>query len=278
MRLQAWLRAAAGQLSTRDTPSRDARLIAERVTGYDPARLHWLDVTLEEATLRRLNSLLARYRAGEPMAYLIGNQPFYGLTLTVTPATLIPRPETEQLVAAALARLPASPATIADLGTGSGAIALAIASRRRDCLVIASDNSLPALRVARDNAVRLRLDNVCFVQGNWLDAFARDRFDMIVSNPPYIAPGDAHLPRLEHEPQQALISGDHGYHDLEHLIGAAFFHLKRGGWLLVEHGYEQGARLRKHAEKQGAWDHIATRRDYGGKDRITSMRSPAKSR
>ncbi len=278
MRLQAWLRAAARQLSTSETSYHDARLIAESVTGCDPARLHWLDMVLEEATLKRLNSLLARYRAGEPMAYLIGNQPFYGLTLTVTRATLIPRPETEQLVDAALARLPASPAIIADLGTGSGAIALAIASRRRDCLVIASDKSLPALRVARENAVRLRLENVCFIQGNWLDAFARHQFDMIVSNPPYIAPGDANLSRLDHEPQQALISADQGYHDLEHLSGEAFFHLKRGGWLLVEHGYEQGARLRKHAKKQGCWDHIATRRDYGGKDRITSMRSPAKLR
>lgn len=274
MGLQEWLRAAVKQLPESDSPWFDARLIAGIVTGYDSGNLHWVDTALEAQSLERLNRLLTRRRAGEPMAYLIGRQPFYGLELRVTRETLIPRPETEQLVEAALARLSAFPATIADPGTGSGAIALAIASRRRDCLVIASDKSLPALRVARDNAVDLRISNVRFVHGNWLEPFACQRFDLIVANPPYIAPGDRHLRHLGYEPQSALISAEDGYRDLEHLIVAAFPHLRCGGWLLVEHGHTQGRRLRAYAKKQGCWTSIATLRDYGGNERITLMRAP----
>lgn len=275
MGLQQWLRAAAEQLCESETALFDARLIAGIVTGYDAGKLRFADPPLEENTLEHLNRLLARRRAGEPMAYLIGTQPFYGLELRVTRETLIPRPETEQLVDATLAHLPDVPATIADPGTGSGAIALAIASRRRDCLVIASDTSLPALHVARKNAADLRITNVRFVHSEWLGAFALQQFDLIVSNPPYIAPGDSCLPRLAYEPQNALVSAEDGYRDLKHLIGGAFRYLKRGGWLLVEHGATQGRQLRAYAVEQACWTSITTLRDYSGNERITLMRSPA---
>lgn len=275
MRLQQWLCLAAEQLCQSETARFDAHLIAGIVTGYDSGKLRFADTPLKENTLEHLNRLLARRRAGEPMAYLIGTQPFYGLDLRVTRKTLIPRPETEQLVDAALAQLPAVPASIADPGTGSGAIALAVASRRPDCLVIASDTSLPALHVARDNAAELGITNVRFIHANWLGGFALQQFDLIVSNPPYIAPGDNCLPRLVYEPQNALVSAEDGYRDLKHLIGGAFPHLKRGGWLLVEHGATQGQQLRDYAAAQACWTSITTLRDYSGNERITLMRSPA---
>lgn len=191
---------------------------------------------------RRTLDLVDRRAAGEPVAYLTGEREFHGLALNVTPAVLIPRPETELLVDLALERLPAKKeARVIDLGTGSGAIAVAIAHARPHARVFAVDRSAGALAVARDNAQRHNLDNLTFIEGDWLTPFAGERFDLIVSNPPYVAVGDPHLERgdLRFEPKLALPSGADGLDDLRRIITAAPQHLRSGGWLLLEHGAEQ---------------------------------------
>lgn len=198
--------------------------------------------TLTDAEWRRALALVERRAAGEPVAYITGGREFYGLALAVTPDVLIPRPETELLVELALAHLPpAGAARVLDLGTGSGAIALAIAHARPGARVYAADRSPAALEVARGNARRHRLDNVRFVAGDWLAPFAGGRFDLIVSNPPYVAAGDPHLARgdLRFEPASALPSGADGLDDLRRIITAAPGHLRTGGRLILEHGAGQ---------------------------------------
>lgn len=200
--------------------------------------------TLTEGEWRRALALVERRAAGEPVAYIIGEREFYGLALTVTPDVLIPRPETELLVELALAHLsPTGANRVLDLGTGSGAIALAIAQARPRARVYAADRSPAALDVARGNARRQGLDNVCFVAGDWLAPFAGERFDVIVSNPPYVAAGDPHLGRgdLRFEPASALPSGEDGLDDLRRIVAAAPPHLHAGGRLILEHGAEQQA-------------------------------------
>jgi len=184
----------------------------------------------------------ARRRQGEPVAYLIGWREFWSLRLRITPATLIPRPETELLVEQALARLPRSrPCRVLDLGTGSGAIALAIASERPTALVIAIDNSVAALEVARENASQLGLENVHCLAGDWYQPVASQSFDLIVSNPPYIRADDPHLGSGDaaHEPRLALTPGGDGLTAHGAIINGASAHLNTNGQLLLEHGYEQ---------------------------------------
>jgi len=219
----------------------------------------------------RFAALLARRQAGEPVAYLTGSQGFWTLDLEVSPATLIPRPETELLVELALARLPTDAAArIADLGTGSGAIALAIAKERPRARVVATDASGPALEVARRNAVRNRIANIAFRQGDWLTPLDGERFDLIASNPPYIADGDPHLGEgdLRFEPPTALSSGSDGFDAIRRIVGAAPLHLQQGGWLLLEHGWEQGAAVRALLADAG-FGEIETARDLEGRDRTT---------
>lgn len=215
--------------------------------------------------------LLARRQAGEPVAYLTGTQGFWTLELEVSPATLIPRPETELLVELALARLPMDAASrVADLGTGSGAIALAIGKERPRATVIATDASAAALDVARRNAVRNRSCNVEFRAGDWLVPLAGETFDLIASNPPYIAEGDPHLDEgdLRYEPASALSSGADGFDALRTIISAAPMHLHGGGWLLLEHGWEQGEAVRALLSQVGFID-IETARDLEDRDRVT---------
>lgn len=189
--------------------------------------------------------LIARRVRGEPVAYLIGRREFWSLDLEVNATTLIPRAETERLVELALQRIPVNATwRIADLGTGSGAIALAIAHDRPGCLVLATDVSAAALAVAQSNAARLRIDNVQFQQGEWFAALIGEGgkgFDVIVSNPPYVAEHDMHLQQgdLRFEPQLALSSGADGLRDMRCIVDGAPAHLRDGGWLLVEHGYDQ---------------------------------------
>ncbi|TBR09159.1 MAG: peptide chain release factor N(5)-glutamine methyltransferase [Lysobacter sp.] len=223
---------------------------------------------------RRFADLMARRLQGTPVAYLTGVRGFWTLELAVSPDTLIPRPETERLVELALERLPTTPCDVADLGTGSGAIALAIASERPDARIIATDTSAAALAVARANAARHRLPNVQFSQGDWYAPLAGRRFDLIVSNPPYIAAGDPHLEDgdLRFEPAAALASGADGLDALRHIIIGASTHLGPGGWLLVEHGWKQGASVRALMTGAGLAD-VATARDLESRDRVSCGRT-----
>lgn len=233
------------------------------------------DAPVPAPDLARFEQLVARRAAGEPVAYLLGTRGFWRFDLAVTPDTLIPRPETELLVELALARIPAqSAAQLADLGTGSGAIALAIASERPQARVVAVDISGDALEVARGNAAALGLDNVEFRRGDWLSPLAGERFDLIASNPPYIAEGDGHLAQgdLRFEPRGALASGADGLDAIRIIAAAAPAHLRDGGWLLVEHGWEQGAAVRTLFEAAGLVD-VATERDLEQRDRVTLGRN-----
>lgn len=213
-------------------------------------------------------SLAQRRVANEPLAYLTGQIEFFGLTLTVDPRVLVPRPDTETLVEWALDVLPRDGRLI-DLGTGSGAVALAVKHARPGAHVSAIDFSADALAVAQANARALQLD-VNFSQGSWLDSVA-DRFDVIASNPPYIAADDAHLLKLTHEPQQALVSGADGLDDIRQIIAQAPARLAPGGWLLLEHGYDQAGRVRGLLARAGL-QLVQSRRDLSGIERCSGGR------
>lgn len=234
------------------------------------------DDAVEAPARERFEALLARRAAGEPVAYLTGTQGFWSLDLRVTPATLIPRPETERLVELSLARLPAdAPCRVADLGTGSGAIALAIARERPMAAVVATDASKAALAVAVANAQRNGIDNTWFRRGDWCEALGRDRFDLIASNPPYIALADPHLDQgdLRHEPPDALASGDDGLDAIRRIVRDAPAHLAPAGWLLLEHGWDQGQAVRALMAAAGFVE-VRTEPDLEGRDRVTLGRRP----
>lgn len=219
----------------------------------------------------RFDALLARRAAGEPMAYLTGTREFWSLPkpLTVTPAVLIPRPETELLVEWAVQRCDARGEwAVADLGTGSGAIALALRLERHEARVTATDISPEALAVAQANAKDCGAGSIDFLQGSWWVPLKGKRFDLIVSNPPYIAEGDPHLPALRFEPQAALVSGRDGLDALRVIVSGAAAHLKPGGFLMVEHGTTQGQAVRALFTAAGFRD-IESRRDYAGHERVT---------
>jgi len=260
------------------TPRLDAELLVMQVTGLNRAALIARDnQPLEPQMLVRLRELLARRERGEPVAYLLGQREFWSLTLQVTPDVLIPRPETEHLVEEALRRIPDSMhLDIADLGTGSGAIALAIARERPRCHVVATDASAAALDVARRNAGRLELGNIEFRHGDWLAALGKDAFDVVVSNPPYVRAGDPHLREgdVRFEPQTALVSGADGLDDIRRIVATAPARLKPGGWLLLEHGHDQGTVVRHLLAQQGL-DHVTTVRDLAGHERVSGGQRPA---
>lgn len=271
VRLDLALRAAAARL-----PGPDARHEAEQlllhVLGRDRA---WLfahgDDPLPASGAATLDAWLARRASGEPLAYLLGRRGFWTLDLQVSPATLIPRPETERLVELALERLPDDrPLRVADLGTGSGAIALALASERPLAQVVATDLSGDALRVAQANAETNRIANVAFRQGSWLAPLAGQRFDLIASNPPYIADGDPHLMQgdLRYEPPAALSSGADGLDAIREIVATTPAYLLPGGWLLLEHGWDQGEAIRALLLAAGFVD-VATETDLEQRDRVT---------
>ncbi|EIT69908.1 protein-(glutamine-N5) methyltransferase, release factor-specific [Hydrocarboniphaga effusa AP103] len=227
---------------------------------------------LDEAQRTRYEQQLARREQGEPVAYLLGTQGFWTLDLQVSPAVLIPRPDTELLVEWSRAMLPPkAEAEVADLGTGSGAIALAIARECPKARVLATDVSQAALDVAERNARLNHIANVRFAQGSWFEPLTDERFDLIVSNPPYIAAGDPHLPALRHEPLSALTDGADGLNCLREIVAGARAHLKPGAWLLVEHGYDQAAAVRELFAQAGYLD-VQTRRDLGGNERASGGR------
>jgi release factor glutamine methyltransferase len=254
----------------------DAQLLLLHALGRAPDQRAWLlahDTDLLDAAIGpAFLALCARRRTGEPVAYLVGEKEFHGLALRVDHRVLVPRPDTETLVDWALDCLrPLAAPRVLDLGTGSGAIALAIARARRDAQVSAVDASADALAVARGNAERLGLP-VRFAQADWLAGAASDH-DLIVSNPPYIAAGDAHLPALRHEPQQALVAGRDGLDDIRRIVQAAPAHLRAGGWLLLEHGHDQAEAVRALLAGRG-FAEVQSRDDLAGIARCSGGKWP----
>jgi release factor glutamine methyltransferase len=218
--------------------------------------------------------LLRRRQDGEPVAYLTGRKEFWGLDLKINLHVLIPRPETETLVQALLSALADTvTARVADLGTGSGAVAFALASEQPHWRVVATDCAAEALALAGENAVRLELENVTFLQGNWLMPLQGMTFDAIVSNPPYIAAGDPHLAQgdVRFEPGHALVSADAGLADIRHIVTQSPQYLDAGGWLMLEHGYDQGPAVRGFFAESG-FGEIETFRDLAGHERVTAGR------
>jgi release factor glutamine methyltransferase len=271
----------------------DARILLLHILGKKTSDMAWLVANdnnpINSVQADAYGEVCARRRAGEPVAYIVGHKEFYGLRLVVDKRVLDPRADTETLVEWALELLPEStavragsnpvrtepvevPLRILDLGTGCGAIALAIQSKRPHAQVHASDASADAIDVARANATTHQLP-VQFHQGGWLDAVKDQQFDLIVSNPPYIAAADPHLAALTHEPLQALASGADGLEDIRLIIAQAPAHLHTGGWLLLEHGYDQAAQVRDLLEKKGFSD-VESRKDLAGIARCSGGQWP----
>lgn len=258
-----------------DNARLDAELLLAHTLGHGRAWLlaHADDVLAADAS-ERIEPLIAARAGGVPIAHVLGHRSFWTHELEVTPATLIPRPETELLVELVLARIPPDRSVrILDLGTGSGAIALAIAAERPLAHVVALDVSEEALIVARRNAATLRLRNVEFALGDWCAALAAQRYEVIVSNPPYIAQDDPHLEvgDLRFEPRIALVSGIDGLDAIRRIAREAPAHLQHGGWLLLEHGWTQGAAVRELLIAAGLRE-VETQRDLEQRDRVTLAR------
>ncbi|TFW72636.1 peptide chain release factor N(5)-glutamine methyltransferase [Methylotenera oryzisoli] len=255
----------------------EAQLLLQNVLNVNRAWLlaHEHD-TLPSKTNTDFEALLTRRLAGEPVAYILGYREFYGLNLMVTPDTLIPRPDTETLVEAALEKAPADTrCSILDLGTGTGAVALAIAKHRPHAQVMALDASHAALRIAEHNAKQLGLAHVNFTLSHWFSAVEGERFNLIVSNPPYIEQHDPHLSQgdLRFEPMSALASGADGLDDIREIIAHSLIHLLPQGWLMLEHGYNQAQLVADLMAESGLVD-INTIQDLGGNDRVTIGKNP----
>ena len=250
----------------------EAQLLLQTALNVDRAWLISHENDALEANIHAVfEASLLRRLQGEPIAYILGYREFFGLELIVTPATLIPRPDTETLVEAALAKLsPNIDSAILDLGTGSGAIALAIAKNRPHANIIGVEASIAALEVAKKNAQNLKIPNVRFQKSNWFSSLEHERFDVIVSNPPYIEDNDAHLKQgdLRFEPISALASGTDGLDDIRHIINDCLVYLNPQGWLMLEHGYQQAAPVADLMANVGLVD-ITTIQDLGGNDRVT---------
>ncbi|KAA9001905.1 peptide chain release factor N(5)-glutamine methyltransferase [Affinibrenneria salicis] len=277
MDYRAWLSHAAAALAGGDSPKRDAEILLGFVAGKGRTFiLAFGETRLTDEQRRRLDSLLARRVAGEPIAYLTGEREFWSLPLAVSPATLIPRPDTECLVEQALRHLPAQACRLLDLGTGTGAIALALASERPDCQVTGVDLQPTAVALAQKNAGRLGLRNVKFLPGDWFSPLTGQRFALIVSNPPYIDAEDIHLAQgdVRFEPASALIAAENGLADLRVIAREAPQYLLPGGWLLLEHGWRQAEAVRALLQA-GGFTGVVTHKDYGGNDRLTLGRWPA---
>ncbi|CAB1221259.1 peptide chain release factor N(5)-glutamine methyltransferase [Acinetobacter bouvetii] len=237
-----------------------------KIDAFDLPMKKALELTAEQEQAYR--SGLARIAAGEPLAYVTGSQPFWTLDLKVTQDTLVPRPDTEVLVETVLRLDLPEDARVVDLGTGTGAIALSLASERPDWSVTASDIYEPTLDVAAFNAKKHDLEHVQFVLGSWFKPFGRAFFDVIVSNPPYIDADDVHMQDLATEPERALVADNHGLADLEQIIQQAKKHLTVNGWVVLEHGYDQAEAVR-HIFIQAGYKEVRTVKDYGGNDRVT---------
>jgi release factor glutamine methyltransferase len=271
--------------SNRDSDQVSNRLEAElllcEATGNSRTRLiAWPERTLEPAQHARFRALVERRAAGEPIAYILGRREFWGLQLEVAPTTLIPRPDTELLVECALQALPEkSPIVCADLGTGTGAVAAALAHERPAWTLVAVERSIGAIAIAAANAQRLRLDNLLPVRADWLQAIAPERLDAIVSNPPYVPDDDPHLRRgdLRFEPRTSLAAGPDGLDAIRTILDQAPSSLRPGGWIGIEHGWDQGAEVRRLLIQAG-FEKVKTHRDLAGHERVSSANKPGPRR
>ncbi|WP_355660810.1 peptide chain release factor N(5)-glutamine methyltransferase [Halomonas salifodinae] len=274
MTLDALLARAARRLSESGsaTPRLDAEVLLCHVLGVERTWLYtWGDRQAPSFERARFEALVAARAQGHPVAYLTGEREFWGLRLATSPATLIPRPDTETLVEAALARAAAPTGRLLDLGTGTGAIALAFASERPGWTVLGVDLAPEAVSLARQNAGRLGIANADFRKSDWFSALGDDeRFALIVANPPYIAADDPHLGQgdVRFEPASALVADEDGLADLQHLVVEARQYLTPGGWLLLEHGYAQGAAVRRALTDAG-YAEVASLTDLGGRERLS---------
>jgi len=265
------------ELPDSPTARLDAELLLAAALGKPRSFLHtWPERIVSSEAALAFDGYLKRRRTGEPVAYILGLQGFWNIDLEVAPHTLIPRPETEMLVETALELLPGAIAhRLLDLGTGTGAIALSLAKDRPQWTLTAVDRVEDAVELAERNRQRLHLDNARVLQSHWFSAVDGQRFDVILSNPPYIAANDPHLVEgdVRFEPSSALVSGDDGLDDLRLIVSQAPAHLEAGGWLLLEHGYDQGPAVRELLNRHG-FEQIQTRRDLGDHERITFGRVP----
>lgn len=261
-----------------DSPSArlDTELLLAHALGKPRSYLRtWADREVEAEPTARFAASLARRRSGEPVAYILGRQGFWSLDLDVAPHTLIPRPDTELLVETALTLLPGSAARLLDLGTGTGAIALALASERPAWQVIGVDRVDEAVVLAESNRARLGLDNAAFKSSHWFEGVGGDHYQLIVSNPPYIASDDRHLDEgdVRFEPSSALVSGLDGLDDIRLIIEQAPEHLAAPGWLLLEHGFDQAETVRDLLTQRG-FTEVHSRRDLANHERISLGRWP----
>ncbi|MBF8778047.1 peptide chain release factor N(5)-glutamine methyltransferase [Pseudomonas fulva] len=264
------------QLPDSPTERLDAELLLAAALGKPRSYLHtWPERIVSSEAAQTYDGYLQRRREGEPVAYILGQQGFWKIDLEVAPHTLIPRPDTELLVETALELQPALPARVLDLGTGTGAIALALASERPAWQVTAVDRVPEAAALAERNRQRLGLANVRIQVSHWLEGLADERFDLIVSNPPYIAASDPHLVDgdVRFEPSSALVAGVDGLDDLRVIAAQAPSHLAPGGWLLLEHGYDQADAVQALLRENG-FVQVSSRIDLGGHPRITVGRLP----
>jgi release factor glutamine methyltransferase len=252
-----------------ESPELDAQVLLCHILSCQTAFLHsWADKPLTQQQQGVFEKLIEQRQQGQPVSHLTGQRGFWTLDLNVTADTLIPRPDTELLVELALSKLTPN-MIVADLGTGSGAIALSLANEQPTSQILAMDQSSQALVVAKKNAVQNQLNNVSFWQGQWLEAAAESTLDLVVSNPPYIREDDPHLLQgdVRFEPLAALVSGNDGLDDLRIIVRQAQRCLKLSGWLLVEHGHDQAQQVQKLFQEAEFTD-ISSHQDLGGNDRV----------
>ncbi len=268
--IKSHLEQASQTLHNSDSPRLDAEVLLGFVLQKPRSHLFsWPDKTLSEAQQQHFTTLVQQRYNGQPIAHLTGEREFWSLPLNVTADTLIPRPDSELLVEIALENLPAQ-ARILELGTGTGALSLALTSERPDVQIIATDRSSAALQVATDNAQRLGHSNITFLLSDWFEQIPAQQFELILSNPPYIAADDPHLQQgdLRFEPSSALISENNGLADLSKIIQQAPAFLAPQGRLLLEHGHQQGKKVRNLLEKS-QFQNLGTRSDLGANERVT---------
>jgi release factor glutamine methyltransferase len=270
--IQSLLKQSSQQLSSiSDSPQLDAELLLAHCLNKERCYLYaWGEIQVEAPIQQAFKQFIKKRLTDYPVAYLLGYKEFWSLDLMVTEDVLIPRPETELLVETALKKIQSiHTPKILDLGTGSGAIALAIASERSDALVTASDYSKKALIIAKQNALKNNINTVNFIRSDWFTDIATEKFDLIISNPPYIKSDDKHLQQgIRHEPLQALAAGKTGLDDINIILDSALNYMQNGAWIIIEHGYDQGD-LVPELMKNAGLQQTSCIQDYNKNDRLS---------